>query len=94
LTISSEGWQLGDPTGGGLLLDVGYRSKRAPQLRPTIERPPVGNRDSGGFCSDTDPLSTWSDFVSGTSLMLHPDGGDPCGDRDAVLQGTWKRVGS
>jgi len=89
LGIDAEGWQLG----GGIVFDVAYPSGGKLQMRPTIEHPPVGNSDTGGFCTDTDPLWSWSYVVSANQLTLHPIGRDPCGDRVAILEGTWTRVG-
>ena len=62
-------------------------------MRPTIEYPPYPNDNKGGFCEDTDPLATWTYTVAndGKTLSLHPTGHDPCGDRAAILEGTWRR---
>lgn len=94
LRISPAGWQLHDPTGGGLLFDVGYRPSGGLQMRPAIEYPPYPNSNSGGFCEDTDPLWTWTYSVgdNGKTLALRPAGHDPCGDRIAILAGTWTRA--
>lgn len=96
LRIGSVGWQLRDPTGGGLLFDVGYRPGGSLQMRPSIEYPPYPNGNNGGFCEDTDPLRTWMYSVGdgGTTLTLRPVGLDPCGDRIAILGGTWTRAGT
>jgi hypothetical protein len=90
------GWQLRDPGGGGLLFDVGYRPGGRLQMRPAIEYPPYPNGNSGGFCQDTDPLSAWTYSVGdrGGTLALRPAGHDPCGDRIAILAGTWNRAGT
>jgi hypothetical protein len=95
LQVGALGWQLHDPTGGSLLFDVGYGSATGLQIRPTIEYPPYPNGNNGGFCSDTDPLWAWTYSVSngGTTLTLRPAGHDPCGDRTAILAGTWTRTG-
>jgi hypothetical protein len=63
-------------------------------MRPTIEYPPYPNGNNGGFCADTDPLSSWTVAVSadGQTMTLNPSGSDTCGDRLAILQGTWTRT--
>lgn len=96
LQIGPTGWQLHDPSGGGLLFDVGYQPGGNTQMRPTIEYPPYPNSNNGGFCADTDPLSTWTYSVAGNgkTLTLRPAGHDPCGDRTAILAGTWTTVGT
>jgi hypothetical protein len=95
LRIGPTGWQLRDPTGGGELFDVGYGPGGSLQMRPTIEYPPYPNSNNGGFCEDTDPLWAWTYSVGdgGQTLTLHPVGHDPCGDRIAILAGTWTRAG-
>jgi hypothetical protein len=94
LRISPMGWQLHDPTGGGALFDVSYRPDGSLQMRPTIEYPPYPNSNNGGFCGDTDPLWAWAYSVGdgGKTLTLRPAGHDPCGDRIAILAGTWTRA--
>jgi hypothetical protein len=94
LQIGPTGWQLHDPEGGGQLFDVGYQRGSSLQMRPTIEYPPYPNSNSGGFCADTDRLWTWTYSVAGDgkSLTLRPVGHDPCGDRVAILAGTWTTV--
>jgi hypothetical protein len=94
LQISPTGWQLRDPTGSGLLFDVGYGSAQSLQMRPTIEFPPYPNSIGGGFCMDTDPLGAWTYSAAGggTTLTLRPVGHDPCSDRIAILAGTWTRT--
>jgi hypothetical protein len=91
LQVGPTGWQLHDPEGGGQLFDVGYQPGGSIQMRPTIEYPPYGNSNSGGFCADTDPLWTWTYSIAGhgKTLTLRPSGHDPCGDRVAILAGTW-----
>ena len=95
LGISPAGWQLHDPTGGGLLFDVDYGPAGSLQMRPTIEYPPYPNSNDGGFCQDTDPLWAWTYSVgdNGKTLTLRSIGHDPCGDRIAILAGTWTRTG-
>jgi hypothetical protein len=96
LRIDPTGWQLNDPTGGGLLFDVRYQPAGSLQMRPTIEYPPYPNSNGGGFCEDTDPLWAWTYSVGdgGKTLTLRPLGHDPCGDRIAILAGTWTRTGT
>jgi hypothetical protein len=91
LQLGPTGWQLRDPDGGGQLFDVGYQSAGRLQMRPTIEYPPYGNSNSGGFCADTDQLWTWTYSIAdhGSTLTLNPVGNDPCGDRVAILAGEW-----
>jgi hypothetical protein len=95
LRIGPMGWQLRDPTGGGGLFDVGYGPGGSLQMRPTVEYPPYPNGNNGGFCQDTDPLWAWTYSVGdgGQTLTLRPVGHDPCGDRIAILAGTWTRAG-
>jgi hypothetical protein len=94
LSIGPVGWRLRDPTGGGLLFDVAYGLSGHLQMRPTIESPPYPNGNTGGFCNDTDPLWSWTYSAAhgGTTLTLRPVGNDPCGDRTAILAGTWTRT--
>ncbi len=97
--IFAEGWQLATGSlvfnGSHLVFDVAYPSDGKLQMRPTIDHPPVGNGAQGSaFCTDTDPLWNWSYAVSANRLTLHPIGRDPCGDRVAILEGTWTRVGA
>lgn len=65
-------------------------------MRPSIDYPPYPQNDQGGFCTDTDPLWTWTYSVAGNgkTLTLRPAGHDPCGDRTAILAGTWTTVGT
>jgi hypothetical protein len=94
LQIGPTGWQLHDPHGGGQLFDVGLEPAGRVQMRPTIEYPPYPNSNMGGFCADTDPLWTWTYSVAGhgKTLTMRPVGQDPCGDRGAILAGTWTTV--
>lgn len=98
LRINRMGWQLRDPTPGGNwgLFDVLYQPGGRLQMRPTIEYPPYPNSNNGGFCEDTDPLWAWAYSVGGggKTLTLRPRGQDPCGDRIAILAGTWTRTGT
>jgi hypothetical protein len=94
LTIAPVGWEPIDPQGNRGLFDVRYQSAAAVEMRPTIEQPPFPNSNNGGFCADTDPMSTWAVVIGarGKTLSLHPAGHDPCGDRAAVLEGVWTLV--
>jgi hypothetical protein len=96
LRIAPNGWQLRDPTPGAGwgLFDVAYLPNRQLQMLPTIEYPTYPNGNNGGFCEDTDPLWTWTYLIgaAGRTLTVHPVGHDPCGDRAAILEGTWNRV--
>ena len=95
VTISALGWTMRDPENGGGVFDVEYPSPRRLQMRPTIETPPFPNATNGGFCENTDPLFEWTYSITndGKTLVLHSAGEDPCGDRVAILEGTWTRVG-
>ena len=97
LRIDRMGWQLLDPTlsGNWGLFDVRYQPGGSLHMRPTIEYPPYPNSNNGSFCDDTDPLWTWTYSVAdgGKTLTLRPVGHDPCGNRTAILAGTWTRVG-
>lgn len=95
LTVEKQGWHTTDPDNGGGLFDVAYLSATHVQLRPTIETPPYPNPTNGGWCADTDPLSTYTATVSsdGSSLVLAALTKDPCGDRAAIIEGTWMRTG-
>ena len=95
LTIDSVGWMLHDPQGGGALFDVAYRSGGRVELRPSIERPPFPDPTGGAFCEEPDPSVLWRYAIGdgGKSLTLRPVGQDPCGDRLAILQGTWRGNG-
>jgi hypothetical protein len=94
LEIGRLGWQMTDPQNGGGAFDVAYLAHGRLQLRPTIEMPPYPNPANGGFCADTDPLATWTAKTSadGNAMTLRPARRDPCGDRIAILAGTWRRI--
>lgn len=94
ITISSKGWAMTDPQGGGAMFDVAYLTPTKLQMRPTIEVPPFPNPFNGGFCEGTDPLWNWTAVVGRDrkTISLNPIGHDRCGDRAAILQGTWTRV--
>jgi hypothetical protein len=96
LQIGPVGWQLHDPTGGGLLFDVRYTHASGNlQMRSAIDYPPYPQNDQGGFCNGRDPLWEWTYSAAdgGRTLTLHPVGHDPCGDRIAILSGVWTRTG-
>src|SRR5205085_9883793 len=63
ITIGSRGWAPTDPEGNRGLFDVAYLGDGRVQLRPTIEYPPFPNSNNGGWCSDTDPLASWTTTV-------------------------------
>jgi hypothetical protein len=92
LTIKAAGWDQRDPDGAGALFDVMYTASETVEMRPTIQTPPWSSH--GGFCANTDPIFDWTVALgdAGSTLILHPAGQDPCGDRVAVLEGTWTRV--
>ena len=94
LKIDRLGWQMTDPQQGGGAFDVVYLTNGQLQMRPTIEMPPYPNPSNGGFCADTDPLATWTAKTSpnGKTMTLRPVTQDPCGDRIAILVGTWHRI--
>ncbi len=96
LTIDSVGWMLHDPEGGGALEDVVYRSPGRIVLRTTIEQPPYPSPTGGAFCEEPDASFVWSYTIghAGMTLTLHPIGHDPCGDRVAILEGTWTSKGT
>jgi hypothetical protein len=96
LRIGPIGWRLHDPTGGSQLFDTGYLSAGDLQMRPAIDYPPYPKNNQGGFCADTDPLSAWTYSVEsgGKVLTLRPVAHDPCGDRIAILAGSWTRPGT
>ncbi|PZR82682.1 MAG: hypothetical protein DLM65_03395 [Candidatus Aeolococcus gillhamiae] len=91
LTIAPVGWATFDPQGGQALFDVGYQSSTTVEMRPEIEQPPYPNSSNGGFCTGTDPIFNWTVVIGsgGKTLTLHPAAHDPCGDRAAILEGTW-----
>jgi len=86
ITISTVGWA----TGPGDDLDVRYLLNGNVVMGPEID---TLTRHSGGFCG-VDPLHTWIVAIStdDKSMQLNPVGTDSCGDRLAILQGTWTRV--
>jgi hypothetical protein len=95
LTVSAVGWETRDPNAALVLLDVAYQSAGAVEMRWSIEHPPYPNPEHGGFCYGLGPDFAWTLALGegGKTLALHPVGQDPCGDRAAVFEGTWTRVG-
>lgn len=93
LSINSEGWMLHDPVGTGLFFDEAYQSGGQVDLRASIEKPPYPSDTGGGFCDEPDQPFLWTYTFGngGKTLALHPVGQDPCGDRVAILEGTWTR---
>ncbi len=91
LTIDPVGWLFADPEGGGQLWDVAYRSGRKVELRTTIEQPPYPSPLGGSICGEPDRSALWTYTIGdgGNTLTLHPVGHDPCGDRVAILEGSW-----
>jgi hypothetical protein len=102
LTIGPAGWGLVDPHGNYRLFDVAY-AVGVMDMRPTIETP---DSSKDGFCSTADfgyvdPIWSWGweTFAHGQlvrsgggTLLLQPQGLDPCGNRAAVLEGYWRLV--
>jgi hypothetical protein len=86
ITISSIGWA----TGPGDDFDVRYLPNGNVVMGPEID---TLTRHSGAFCG-VDPLHTWTVALTADdkSMQLNPVGSDNCGDRLAILQGTWTRV--
>lgn len=93
LAFTAAGIRTFDPDNSGVLSDLIYGPAGHLSLRATIETPPFPNTLNGGYCGDTDPTHAWSYVIGdgGRSLTLAPVGTDPCGDRVAVLAGTWTR---
>jgi hypothetical protein len=105
LVIGPVSWQVqGPPPGQGMTwqacsqascFDIAYHAADSVTLYPEIDVPPYPNPNEGGFCNGVDPLFTWTYSVrdGGKTLTLRPAGHDPCGDRIAILAGTWTRAG-
>jgi hypothetical protein len=70
--------------------DVRYLPDGDLVMGPEIDTP---SEQAGGFCG-VDTLFTWTVAVAadGQSMRLNPAGRDKCGDRVAILEGTWTRV--
>jgi hypothetical protein len=86
ITISSVGWA----TGPGDNFDVRYLGNGNVVMGPEVVTP---SQQSGAFCG-VDPLHPWTVALSADdqSMRLDPVGQDNCGDRVAIMQGTWTRV--
>jgi hypothetical protein len=86
ITVSSIGW--GPAPGDNL--DVRYLPNGDIVMGPEVDTP---TQQSGGFCG-VDPLHEWKVALSadGQNMTLDPVGHDGCGDRVAVMQGTWARA--
>jgi hypothetical protein len=86
ITINSIGWavQAGDD------FDVRYLANGNIVMGPEVDTPA---KQAGGFCG-IDPLHTWTVSLSTDhrTMVLNPVGNDTCGDRVAIMQGTWTRV--
>ena len=86
ITVTSVGWAVGP----GDNFDVRYLPSGNVVMGPEVDTP---TRQSGGFCG-VDPLHEWKVALSADdqSMTLDPAGHDGCGDRVAIMQGTWTRA--
>jgi hypothetical protein len=86
ITVTSLGWA----TGPGDNFDVRYLPSGNVVMGPEVDTP---SRQSGAFCG-VDPLHEWRVALSADdqSMTLDPVGHDGCGDRVAIMQGTWARA--
>jgi hypothetical protein len=86
ITVDSIGWA----TGPGDHFDVRYLANGDVVMGPEVDTPP---RQVGAFCG-IDPLHTWTVSISADdrTMVLNPVGHDTCGDRLAIMQGTWTRA--
>jgi len=86
ITVDSIGWA----TGPGDHFDVRYLANGDVVMGPEVDTP---TKQAGGFCG-IDPLHTWTVSLSSDdrTMVLNPAGHDTCGDRVAIMQGTWRRV--
>jgi hypothetical protein len=86
ITISKVGWA----TGPGDNFDVRYLPNGNVVMGPEVD---TLTRHSGAFCG-VDPLHTWTVVLTADdkTMQLNPVGADSCGDRLAILQGTWTRA--
>jgi hypothetical protein len=86
ITITSVGWAAGP----GDTFDVRYLANGNVVMGPEIVTP---KQQTGAFCG-VDPLHTWTVTLStdDQSMKLDPVGHDNCGDRVAIMQGTWTRL--
>jgi hypothetical protein len=90
LTINDVGLVYHDPQQPGGANDVVYTGAGHLVIRPSIETPPFMH--DGGWCHNPDPEWPYTYSVSGTTLTLHAEGQDPCGNRSAIVEGTWTRA--
>lgn len=93
LRIDAVGWEVSDPTQGGIPFDVAYPGSGRAELGAAIEQPPLEDPFGGGFCDEPDVPFVWVYSVGGGALDLHPDGADPCPYRVSILKGRWDSVG-
>jgi hypothetical protein len=86
ITVDSVGWAAGP----GDYFDVRYLADGDVVMGPEVDTPA---KQAGAFCG-IDPLHTWTVSLSpdDRTMALNPVGHDNCGDRVAVMQGTWNRV--
>jgi hypothetical protein len=86
ITITSVGWAVGP----GDNFDVRYLPSGNVVMGPEVDTP---TQQSGAFCG-VDPLHEWQVALSADdqSMTLDPVGHDGCGDRVAIMQGTWARA--
>jgi hypothetical protein len=92
LIISSEGWQIEDPEGGGNRVDVAYLHSGLLEVRTGMATGHEGH-DLNGWCND-EPGSPvrygWS--VKGKALRLTSAGGTPCPGFTEFITGPWSRA--
>jgi hypothetical protein len=86
ITVTSIGWFTGPHDN----FDVRYLPNGNVVMGPEVVTPV---QQTGAFCG-VDPLHTWTVSLSpdDKSMQLNPSGKDPCGDRVAIMQGTWTRA--
>jgi hypothetical protein len=86
ITVTSVGWAVAP----GDNFDVRYLPSGDVVMGPEVDTP---TEQGGGFCG-VDPLHHWQVALSADdqSMTLDPVGHDGCGDRVAVMQGTWARA--
>jgi hypothetical protein len=86
ITVTSIGWSTGPHDN----FDVRYLPNGNIVMGPEVVTPV---QQTGAFCG-VDPLHTWTVSLSpdDKSMQLNPSGKDSCGDRVAIMQGTWTRA--
>jgi len=86
ITVTSIGWSTGPHDN----FDVRYLPNGNIVMGPEVVTPV---QQTGAFCG-VDPLHTWTVSLSADdkSMQLNPSGKDTCGDRVAIMQGTWTRA--